>query len=89
MTIRSLYPALLSSVLAACDASSSAIKEPDAGSTSSSSGAVPAGTDAGPDCVENPRTHLEILNACTTAQKITKNPTLPRLLPDGGLPPLE
>jgi hypothetical protein len=40
------------------------------------------------DCVMNPTTHLEIINACTDAVRITKNPTLPLLLADGGLPPL-
>jgi hypothetical protein len=39
------------------------------------------------DCFMNPKTHLEIINACTDAVKITKNPTLALLLPDGGLPP--
>ena len=36
----------------------------------------------------NPTTHFEIINACTDAVKITKNPTLPLLFSDGGLPPL-
>lgn len=53
-------------------------------------------TDAGPtlpdgapsDCYLNPTTHLEIINACTDAVKLTKNPTLPLVYPDGGLPPL-
>ncbi|MGE0398094.1 MAG: hypothetical protein AB7T06_15440 [Kofleriaceae bacterium] len=40
------------------------------------------------DCFMNPQTHEEIINACTTAQKITKNPTLPLLNADGSLPPL-
>ena len=40
------------------------------------------------DCFMNPQTHDEIINACTTAQKITKNPTLPLLEADGSLPPL-
>jgi hypothetical protein len=42
----------------------------------------------GPDasCFTNPQTHYEIINACTTAQKIYK-PGRPALqLPDGGLP---
>ncbi|HYV49066.1 MAG TPA: hypothetical protein VFA20_29605 [Myxococcaceae bacterium] len=49
------------------------------------------GTDGGdrPPCVTNPTTHLELINACTTAQQIEKNPVLPLLLPDGGLPPLQ
>jgi hypothetical protein len=41
-----------------------------------------------PDCFENPRTHEELINACTNAEKIEKQPTLPLLLRDGGLPPL-
>jgi len=49
-------------------------------------------SDAGPppdaSCFTNPTTHLEIINACTTAEKIYKDPELPLLLPDGGLPPL-
>jgi len=54
-----------------------------------------AGQDAtsdagGPDasCFTNPTTNYEIINACTTAQKIYKNPVLPLLNPDGSLPPL-
>jgi hypothetical protein len=86
----------------ACDDSSSAVKEPtpDAGGRGGPDSGTPrndsgidfdAGTlpDGAPkDCFDNPTTHFEIINACTTATKITKNPTLPKLLPDGGLPPL-
>lgn len=83
----------------ACDDSSSAVKEtpvttPDGGGVMPVAEAGPGtdgstGVDSGPsDCVMNPHTHLEIINACTDAVKITKNPTLPLLLPDGGLPPL-
>jgi hypothetical protein len=88
-------------MLAACDDSSSAIKETPVTPTPTGGGGTPVveagpGTDGsttgdsgGPsDCVMNPQTHLEIINACTDAVKITKNPTLPLLLPDGGLPPL-
>jgi hypothetical protein len=89
-------PAML---LFACDDSSSAIKEtpvtpkpPGGGGTVVEAGPGTDGSttvDSGPsDCVMNPQTHLEIINACTDAVKITKNPTLPLLLPDGGLPPL-
>ena len=49
-------------------------------------GALPDGAPS--DCVMNPTTHLEIINACTDAVRIAKNPTLPLLLSDGGLPPL-
>ena len=34
------------------------------------------------------QTYVEIINACTTATKIDKHPTLPLLQADGGLPPL-
>jgi hypothetical protein len=43
-------------------------------------------TDAG--CYLNPATNVEIINACTDAGYLDKSPTLPLLLPDGGLPPL-
>lgn len=47
-----------------------------------------AGTDAPPSCSSHPTTHEEIINACTTAQKIYKD-THPALLhADGSLPPL-
>ena len=49
-------------------------------------------TDPGlgePDCFENPKTHYELINACTTAQKVDKTIDLTgKLLPDGGLPPV-
>lgn len=52
---------------------------------------VDAGVDAAPpdaSCFTNPTTYNEIINACTTAQKIYKDshPTL--LNSDGSLPPL-
>lgn len=40
------------------------------------------------DCFDDPKTHAEIINACTTAVRIAKNPVLPKRLPDGGLPPV-
>lgn len=39
-------------------------------------------------CIVRPRTHVEILNACTNAQSIEKRPVLPLLRSDGTLPPL-
>ncbi|MGQ0506033.1 MAG: hypothetical protein ACT4TC_12025 [Myxococcaceae bacterium] len=45
-------------------------------------------TDGGITCFENPTTHVEIINACTTAEAFDKIPTLPLLLPTGELPPL-
>jgi hypothetical protein len=69
----------------ACSNDSSAIKETlDASPVPTTD----SGTDGAPDCFTNPTTHFEIINACTTATKIAKNPSLARLAPDGGLPPL-
>lgn len=39
-------------------------------------------------CVENPQTHDEIINGCTTAASVERRPTLPLLNDDGTLPPL-
>ncbi len=47
-----------------------------------------AGVDAMPSCFTNPSTHEEIINACTTAQKIYKDSRPALLHPDGTLPPL-
>jgi len=63
----------------------------DAGTSSEQdASSANAGADAGPapDCFEAPKTYLEIINACTDAEKVEKNPELPLLLPDGTLPPL-
>ena len=49
-------------------------------------GVVDSGVDA--SCFTNPQTHEEIINACTTAEKVYKTPVLPLLLDDGGLPPI-
>lgn len=46
------------------------------------------GSGGGPDCVSNPQTHVEIINACTDADKVDKVVKLPLLKPDGSLPPL-
>ncbi|MBX3189712.1 MAG: hypothetical protein KF819_21990 [Labilithrix sp.] len=83
----------------ACDSDSGVVKEPqitpDAGPLNPVDGGPNAQNDGGPqpdggpgDCVLNPTTHLEILNACTDAVQITKNPVLPLKLADGGLPPV-
>lgn len=52
-------------------------------------GGVDAGVlDAGPGCSSSPTTHLEIINACTSAVAIVRTPSLPLLQADGGVPPL-
>ncbi len=70
-------------VLAACG---------DDGPSQTDAGAADAGvvdsSGADASCFTNPQTHEEIINACTTAEKIYKTPVLPLLLPDGGLPPI-
>lgn len=83
----------------ACDDSSNAVVEnPDAGK-SSSSGQTTSG-DAGPvkfdagvddagqpkDCFDDPKTHFEIINACTNADKVVRTPKSSKILADGGVP---
>lgn len=98
-----LAAALVATTLTAvaCTDDDTAVKEaaPDGGSVVAKDGSVlvdgavpvvPDGGDAAPtDCFLNPQTHFEIINACTTATRIAKSPTLPALLADGGLPPLQ
>jgi len=81
-------------LVTACD-DSSAIKESGTSSSSSSTSSTsssgsPAAPDSGTkDCFENPKTHFELINACTDADRIDRKPTLTKLLVDGGLPPLQ
>ena len=72
----------LALVFAAACGHSSPVKD-DAGPSE-------AGVDAPLDasCFTNPTTHYEIINACTTAQKVLKNTRPPLQNPDGSLPPL-
>jgi hypothetical protein len=39
-------------------------------------------------CYATARTHIELMNACTAAQSVDKQPVLPLLHSDGTLPPL-
>ena len=78
--LRTLLAGLLLALHAGCPGDSGAMTgedRPDLG--------APA-----PDlaCVRSPRTHVEILNACTDAQSVDKRVVLPLLRPDGTLPPL-
>lgn len=79
MAMRAILIALPLAVAAACG--------DDGGAQPKDAGIDAAGP---PDaaCFENPTTHLEIINACTTAQKVFKTPSLPLRNPDGSLPPL-
>ena len=63
------------------------------GASSSGGGAGGGGAGGGgaggaPDCYTNPMTHVEIINACTTADKVDKVSNLPLLGQNGELPPL-
>lgn len=62
----------------------------DDGNSPRDAGPKDGGIDAPVDasCFENPQTHYEIINACTTAQKIYKDSHPPLLNDDGSLPPL-
>ncbi|MFO0576511.1 MAG: hypothetical protein U1A78_21105 [Polyangia bacterium] len=78
--MRVLLPGLLLALHAGCPGDSGALMAEDRPDL----GAPP------PDraCVPSPRTHVEILNACTDAQSVDKRVVLPLLRPDGTLPPL-
>ena len=39
-------------------------------------------------CFMNPTTHVQIINACTSAQSYDKTPFYPAAAPNGVLPPL-
>lgn len=75
-----LLPALLLALHAGCPGDSGAMAGEDRPDL-----AAPAPDRA---CVPSPRTHVEILNACTDAQSVDKRVVLPLLRPDGTLPPL-
>lgn len=71
-----------------CDDSPPEGEPTTSGPTTGPGGGGGGSGGAGPDCYENPQTHLEIINACTDAERVDKRPTLPLLEPDGSLPPL-
>jgi hypothetical protein len=75
----SIFLASALALMGACGDSSSN-KSKDAGIDSA------APIDA--SCFTNPHTHYEIINACTTAQKIYKPGKPPLENPDGSLPAL-
>lgn len=73
----------------ACSDDSSVKETPVPTSTAT----VPPLPDAGAkDCYDPPLdSHFKIINACTAASvtRLEKSPVLPKLLADGGLPPLQ
>lgn len=58
-------------------------KSPTGGATGSG-GAGTGGGDS--DCFDNPQNHFEIINACTSATRVEKDPDLTLLDEDGSLP---
>jgi hypothetical protein len=70
---------LLCAPLAACDDGPSSVEEPE-----------PDAPLAPPCFAGTPKTHEELINACTTGivEKIDKRPALPLMGGDGKLPPL-
>lgn len=86
-------PALVAIVLASAACSSN---EPTdnplttpggVGGAAGSTGAQGGGGAGGVDCYLNPKTHHEIINACTDAVRVKKAPSLKGLNADGSLPP--
>lgn len=79
---------------AACGSDGSSADLPDARSADARppgpDGAVIDGALPGPDaaCYDNPTTHFEIINGCTTATALDKDPVLPLRNADGTLPPV-
>jgi hypothetical protein len=80
--MRALIFATLTLAFAACGGDDTNTKK-DAGVVMD---APPGGPDA--NCFTNPTTNDEIINACTTAQKIYKSSHPALLNADGSLPPL-
>jgi hypothetical protein len=70
---------LVTVLLAACTGASGPSAQPDL---------AQASPDLGTACSTNPMTHVELLNACTTADSVDKTPFYPTLAPNGELPPL-
>ena len=86
-----LCPLLIGALLAgACGDDSSSASLPDLAVAHDMSAAtdMPEGDAMTAACVSNPMTHVEIINACTTAQSYDKMPFYPGLAPGGMLPPL-
>ena len=52
-------------------------------------GTLPDGAPSDCYATPDPTTNFQIINGCTDADKIARNPVLAKLLSDGGLPPLQ
>jgi hypothetical protein len=72
----------------ACDDEDDGVAAKDDGASGLPKPTTDEGASTAPDCYTKPTTYLELINACTDAEKVVKTPVLPLLLADGGLPPL-
>lgn len=70
------------------DGAGGADAEQDAATDAAPEDASDAAVEEEGDCVQDPQTHAEIINACTAAVRVQKSPDLRGLLEDGSLPPL-
>lgn len=89
MTRPMALAALLGLALSSCGSDDATqLGVPSGGGGSGLGGSGGTGSEPEPPpCVENPVTHLEIINACTSSVGIWKTPELTLLEPDGSLPP--
>jgi hypothetical protein len=85
--MRTLLPRALAVAFALAPMSCGDDDSPDPGDVDSGGGGQPDAAGE-PECYDNPTTHREIINACTDAEKIEKDPVLPLLEEDGSLPDL-
>jgi hypothetical protein len=84
-----MRPLLLILALAACSGKSNNKMAPaDMAMMQQPNVDLASNPDLAPSCVMNPMTHLELINACTTADSVDKTPQYPVLAPNGQLPPL-
>jgi len=73
-------------VLAACGEDSTEVAGAAGSEPTAAAGAGGTGSTE-PACVENPVTHLDIINACDSYARVRKTPELTLLQADGSLPP--
>lgn len=85
MKILTLFLAAPLACMIACGDSNNAPRD---GSVTSDAPVIDAPTGLDASCFTNPTTNEEIINACTTAQKIFKDSHPPLLNADGSLPAL-
>ena len=92
--LKALVGVMLAGALAIGCGDDGTMEQPDQGVTVRPDMSAEPNLDLGspPDletaCATNPMTHVEIINACTTAQSYDKKPFYPSKAPNGMLPAL-